>query len=269
MLKVSIRQLLFVLLAAVASATAQAYEVPPIDQVLQRFGNCPSAYLPTQFRMLVWNVEKGQAGDRWSRDFEFKSSKAEIISVQEAMMNEPMVQTALRTSNVCWDFAISFLQPDQVPTGVMTGSAAVPLRIKALRSPGSEPILRTPKMSLVTEYAVANSPETLWVANIHALNFVSNQTHLEHIQQVVEFLQRHQGPLIFAGDFNTWNRGRLKNVEKILTALGLSKVLLDQDQRLFPLDHIYVRGLKVTEARLHTDINTSDHNPLTAQFQLQ
>ena len=51
----------------------------------------------------------------------------------------------------------------------MTVSTAVPLVQCNLSA--REPLLRTPKATLVTEYALAGRQDTLLVINIHAVNF--------------------------------------------------------------------------------------------------
>ncbi|KHD88650.1 MAG: hypothetical protein OM95_07540 [Bdellovibrio sp. ArHS] len=254
-------------LTMVMGASAFAYEIPQDSDVMTRFGVCQAEFLPANFSLFVWNIKKAEAKARWARDFEHFVPKSDVVLIQEAMLDPFVTSIALRQKNFCWDFATSFI--DESPTGVMNGSLTGALKTYFFRSPGREPVVRTPKMTLVAEFAVANSRETLMVANIHALNFVQDKNNRAQIQAVADFLRKHQGPIIFAGDFNSWNGNRLNALEAILGSLGLKKILLDNDDRGMKLDHVFVRGLLLHSSKLHSDIKSSDHAPITADFRLQ
>lgn len=244
-------------------------EIPADKDVHTQFGQCQHEFLPANFDLFVWNIKKAEAKDRWARDFEHFVPKNDLILIQEGMIDSYVPNVILRQKNYCWDFATSFLEKDGDQTGVMNGSYVRPSMVHFLRSPGREPVIKTPKMVLVSEYAIANSPFTLWVANIHGLNFVANKHNREQIEQVAAFLKKHDGPLIFAGDFNSWNGERLAYLDEILGKLKMKKLPFANDNRRFKLDHIYVRGLEATSTTLHNNIETSDHKPLSASFRLK
>lgn len=270
-------QSLFLILSLSMSLLAHAlptdvratYDIPQDQDVLTQLGQCQHEQLSSNFQLFVWNIKKAESKNSWARDFEHFSAKSDIVLVQEGMIDSFMPQVVLRQKNYCWNFATSFIEKDGDQTGVMNGSYATPLMVHFLRSPGREPLIKTPKMVLVTEYALANSNQTLWVANIHGLNFVADRQNREQIEQVAAFLKQHQGPLIFAGDFNTWNTNRLAYLEEILGKLNMKRLLFENDNRGFKLDHVYARGLIPTSTTLHNDIKTSDHKPLSATFRLQ
>lgn len=252
-----------------ALAVQAKYEIPDDKNVMHRLGECRNEFLPPQFHLFVWNIKKAEAKDNWARDFQHFVSRADVVLIQEAMMDDYMPSVALRHKGFCWDFAASFIDNDRNPTGVMNGSPTVPLSLHFLRSPGREPVIKTPKMVIIGEYALANRKETLLVANIHGLNFVKDQQNREQIEQVASFLGKHNGPIIFAGDFNTWNNNRLKYLDEILGTLGLKKLPFEGDNRRFKLDHIYVRGLEAAQTGLYNDIESSDHKPLSADFRIR
>lgn len=258
------------LLIAFLSFSAQAKNtIPTDDKVMIHFGFCTADYLPSQFQILVWNIEKAQAKNDWEEDFSKFAKKSDVVLLQESMMDDFVPAAALRQPGYCWNFATSFINDDQHATGVMSGSLIQPLSVHFLRSPGREPILKTPKMVLIEEYALAMTRETLLIANIHGLNFVSNKHNRAQIQQAANFMKQHTGPIIFAGDFNSWNQDRLDSLDAILGKLGMKKVEFKDDPRSLKLDHVYVRGLRVVQNTLHFEIRSSDHKPISAEFQLQ
>jgi endonuclease/exonuclease/phosphatase (EEP) superfamily protein YafD len=84
-------------------------------------------------------------------------------------------------------------------------------------------------------------------------------------------LAPYKGPLIVAGDFNTWNLERLTIVEKTAERLGMQPVRFTPDRRSLifdqPVDHVYYRGLVPLDASV-VDVATSDHNPMRITFKL-
>jgi endonuclease/exonuclease/phosphatase (EEP) superfamily protein YafD len=121
-------------------------------------------------------------------------------------------------------------------------------------------------MALLVEYSLPTTQEHLLVANVHGINFVTNGTFYDHITQIIATLKGHRGPLIFAGDFNTWNSARLEFLQEQSRQLGLEQVQFRTDPRRLPLDHIFYRGLKADQADILSNINSSDHLPLQIEF---
>jgi len=77
-----------------------------------------------------------------------------------------------------------------------------------------------------------------------------------HVKAVLEVLV--PGPSIFAGDFNTWTREHLHAVVTELSAAGLVLACSwEYPGRDHPLDHFFVRGLKLL--RNTTFKNGADH----------
>ncbi|MNJ92634.1 hypothetical protein D3C87_103080 [compost metagenome] len=263
------RSCLLVGVLLASSLAVAKFQIPSDDKVMTHLGQCQGDFLPGNFELFVWNIKKAEAKDAWAKDFEHFTAKSDVVLIQEAMIDSYMPNVVTRQQNFCWNFAASFIDKDQEISGVMNGSHVLPLSAQFLRSPGREPVIKTPKMVLVHEYAIANAAETLLVANIHGLNFTADALNREQIEQVKAVLAKHKGPLIFAGDFNSWNSNRLSYLDEILGSIGMSKVSFEDDKRTFKLDHIYVRGLGVMKTTLHRDIKTSDHSPISASFRLQ
>ncbi|MGL9734617.1 MAG: endonuclease/exonuclease/phosphatase family protein, partial [Symbiopectobacterium sp.] len=81
----------------------------------------------------------------------------------------------------------------------------------------------------------------------------------------------HAGPVIMAGDFNTWSRQRIDALYQFASEIALREVRFidDQRRRTFgrPLDFVFYRGLHVMQSSVLVT-QASDHNPLLVEFQL-
>ncbi len=217
-------------------------------------------------RLVNWNIQKG--GDpRWTTDLTKLEGNPDLIILQEA----PLKSDA-------WDFLSSDQHHSFSPgyrtrhslTGVMTVSNVKPLTQCNLVS--VEPWIRSPKASLITEYGLSNSDETLLVVNIHAVNFTFGMHDFhKQFKQTFSVLNDHAGPILVSGDFNTWNWRRTDVLEELTDALGLEMLGYDEDHRKRfmgqALDHIYVRGLEVLEATT-LQADSSDHNPMSVLLRL-
>jgi len=84
-------------------------------------------------------------------------------------------------------------------------------------------------------------------------------------------LKNHQGPLILAGDFNSWRKDRQAILDKLSHALSLQRVGYESHRRITvfgnPIDHVYYRGLDIVDAS-SPSVTSSDHNPLLVTFKL-
>jgi endonuclease/exonuclease/phosphatase (EEP) superfamily protein YafD len=217
----------------------------------------------SEIRVLVWNVHKGSSDD-WVGDFRSMSSQSDLVLLQEAHLREEFASGLVDLPR--WDMVEAW-QYAGLPTGVLTASNAAPVYVRALAQ--REPLLRTDKSSLLTEYRIAGSELTLLVANVHAINFtLDTRAFREQLTAVAEIVNEHEGPVIFSGDLNTWRAGRRAIVDDIMASLGLSEVAFVGPRKTFgrfPLDHVFYRNLDV----LATDVpvvGSSDHNPLVVRF---
>ena len=135
-----------------------------------------------------------------------------------------------------------------------------------------EPWLRIPKSATVSWFALEGTPQTLAVVNVHAINFaLSLAAYQQQFDALVAALRNHDGPIIFAGDFNTWTDARLAVVLDAAAALRVTEIPFAEDLRsLFfghQLDHMMIRGLDVVQAAAIA-VKSSDHNPVTATLRL-
>lgn len=219
---------------------------------------------PEDIELLVWNVAKCRAPS-WSQDFLKLAYGTDLVLLQEAYLNAEAKSTWKKLDEMGWHMAVSFIDLSFVPTGVKTGSIVKPKSITYHKTQHTEPITNTPKMALATEYKLRGCEDTLLVVNIHGINFVFSFIFQKQIKQLEAVMKNHKGPIIFAGDFNTWNRRRLSAVHEMAKTLSLKEVPFGEGRKKafnFALDRVFVRGLRVLETRVHVEIESSDHKPL-------
>ena len=219
------------------------------------------------FSVVNWNIRKGWDAD-WVADLQHVHDEPDMLILQEAPARadawEEVAPGHFRSFAEGFGFGKAI-------TGVMTTSAVEPLAECGLIA--FEPWFGTRKATLITKYALMYSHSTLLVVNIHGVNFTFGVRHMrEQLEQAAAIVASHSGPVIFAGDFNTWHGRRAAVVEEIVSDLGLVPVDFDTDHRkkLFgwALDHIYVRGLDTVYATSRS-LDSSDHNPMSARFRLR
>ncbi|MEM9401369.1 MAG: endonuclease/exonuclease/phosphatase family protein [Pseudomonadota bacterium] len=220
--------------------------------------------LGERIELLNWNIKKGSR-DVWQDDLRSIALDADLVVLQEAAANIGIEDAMPHLEHS--SFARGFTTGNSM-TGVATYSHTAPISECQFRT--TEPWLRTPKATSVTRYPLSDSEQTLLVVNLHAVNFtVGVARYREQILQVRDVVEAHRGPIILSGDFNTWNRKRVKVVDTLVNELGLTTVSLHTDNRKtfnrYPLDHVFVRGF--TEAEGGTvSVHSSDHNPMLIEL---
>ncbi len=222
--------------------------------------------LPSSFSMVTWNIEKG-SDPRWLEDLQVYQSLPHLILLQEAYTPSPFV--SLVGSVVYESFSPGY-QTRVLQTGVMTIASVMPQLHCVLTA--YEPWLTTPKATTITRYGLAKSTQSLLVVNTHMVNFEWGVTGFsQQWAEIEQILQLHDGPLIVAGDFNTWSLDRMAIVEGLVSRHNLQSVSFNPDSRTsffgLPLDHILTRGLSVTKANV-LPFSRSDHNSLWSELHL-
>ena len=241
----------------------------PAD-TLHLLGGCTGQAFGSTLRVLVWNMYKAR-NTGWSEDFQTMIQGKELVLLQESILNtnhDMIFQTPERFE---WVMARSHKdRTTQATTGVKTGSIVKSTAQSFFVSPDVEPFLRTPKMLLATTYPVKGCDCALLVVNIHAINFVSFIKFSRQMKQVIEAVEKHKGPVLLAGDFNTWSAMRFKALIDITTKMELEEVKLTRKGRLFHLnknlDHVFCRGLKVVQTEVLMNVRSSDHYPIVVEF---
>jgi endonuclease/exonuclease/phosphatase (EEP) superfamily protein YafD len=220
----------------------------------------------TGIEVVNWNIQKGR-NTEWVGDLAAEKIGPDLLILQEASRRTVVWQDLVPQHHS--SFAEGF-GPNWAPSGVMTVSAAAPITECELVA--HEPWFGTRKATLITEYGLSGTEQTLLVANIHGINFTLGVQDLANqFAQVRAVVDAHDGPVVVSGDFNTWRAERTRVLEEMLASLGLTGLEFDVDHRKrffgWALDHIYVRGLHSENATTMSS-RASDHNPMTVRLRL-
>lgn len=217
---------------------------------------------PRRLRVVSWNIHKGE-DDGWQADLTRYAANSDLVLLQEAVLSEPM-RGVIERAGHDWRMSGAFTFRGE-ERGVMVAARSPPLDTCVLRE--FEPIVHLPKSALVTRFALAGSSQTLAVSNLHGINFtvVMLGSFRSQLEAVAKELKDHDGPIVFAGDFNTWTDERHDILHEVAERLRLKPVQVNPDGRRrtlgLPLDHLYVRGFSVVDAKA-PEVKSSDHNPI-------
>ena len=250
------------LASSISTPTAESREV---ESCRVLFDAAPAASATglnaDEIRLVSWNMQK-KSIPNWRADYSRLTDGRDLILIQEASLRVDTVGDLPAAPH--WSFAPGYRTGDSI-TGVLTLSSSQPLARCSFVN--VEPLLRTPKATSITQFALEGRDETLLVANVHAVNFsLGLGAYKRQFAQIANVLEGHQGPIIVSGDLNTWRAGRTRTIEAMAEELELTAVEFSDDNRTrffgSPLDHIYVRGLSATSSDSSV-VTSSDHNPLT------
>jgi endonuclease/exonuclease/phosphatase (EEP) superfamily protein YafD len=256
---------------ALEASRARRWAVPHPSRLTATLGTAPAAALCSRtLRVLVWNVYKGRR-QAFASQFRALAADRDLILAQELVFEDD-THALLGEFEVEWTTATSFTyaRREHVGTGLGTAARAPSLRAEALQSLGREPLTRTPKLALLTEYALRDrlapiDASKLLVANVHAINFAGYANFEAQMQHIEAALTAHTGPALLAGDFNTWTTRRLRRLGGLMRTTNLEPVPFVGDRRATPLDHAFVRDLEVLDSRIHHS-RASDHAALSFEL---
>ena len=267
--------LFFILL----TVSCQARDVIKISEFQGRYRAVPESIV-----IVSWNAQKGQ-NPRFSSDLArvVIGQRPDFVFVQEARAD------LLDTKRIGGHFASSWRYPwpDGETIGLLTLSYVAPARVQPVPTRFKEFFVTAPKLSLVTEYPLTNDQRLLAV-NVHLLAFERWGTSGigSQLQDLQAIMEEHVGPIVLAGDFNTWSPKRLDLVQNVVDALNLTEVtgfapgrrtgdkqasflnwLFGIDEEL-PLDRVYYRGFTHHSAKV-LPYESSDHRAIQVTLVLE
>ena len=237
------------------------------DNFVQLGESLPLTLDRNHIKFMVWNIYKAK-DEGWSKDFLNYASDVDVFMLQEAALNGNMEATLAELPDFQFDMGISFVLrkrgPDEA-TGSLVGSWVTPEEKGVLISRDREPIIGTPKAVTYAKYPISQSNESVLVVNIHGLNMTSTRKFKRQMNDCKKLIEKHSGPVVFAGDFNTRSKRRVKYMYKIMKSLGLVEVKFPNDNRRRSkftkrfIDYSFVRGMDVTSSEVLGHVKSSDH----------
>ncbi len=248
--------------------------IPKHKDIMTSIGEPNRADLnPENIRIVVWNMYKGQ-NETWKKNYKFLAENRDILMLQEMYLDEKMKTTFEEDTDHEYRMATSFIyRKGNIRTGVATASTIAPSRVFYQQSKVREPGINTPKMALFTFYPIAGSEKDLLTINIHAINFVSTTGLARQIKDIEEVMREYDGPVVFAGDFNTWSPGKFRFVRMMAVRNNLKEVKFSKDDRMvkfgYPLDYVFYRGLELKKERVWGELNGADHKAMEVIFSIK
>ncbi|MEA9355568.1 endonuclease/exonuclease/phosphatase family protein [Bacteriovorax sp. PP10] len=250
-----------------------ASPVPNDSEVLVPLGKASKKQLPPKnWSFLVWNLHKGE-DETFKPEFLALSLGRDIIMNQEIYLDKNMKDVFKFLFSFKIETATSFFYgKEKIRTGVANISTVDAEFTQFIRTDTREPILKSPKMTLVTSYPIRFSKKKLTVVNIHGINFVSTAGFRKEMERIYQEIKNIPSPLVFAGDFNTWNEDRIAILDEYARKLKLKEAGFVPDNRITFngnfLDHfLYTSDIKIKKARVDSIYKGSDHKPLAVEVE--
>jgi endonuclease/exonuclease/phosphatase (EEP) superfamily protein YafD len=223
---------------------------------------------PRSIRIASWNVHK-QSDPGWGAELGGLIAANDVLLLQEAGVDREL-RDAIERGGLSWVLASAF-EYLGAEYGVLTATRVQPAGACTLRA--YEPLLGIPKAALITRFRLEGRDTTLAIANLHTINFTpGTAAYRAQLDAIGDTLAAHRGPVVLAGDFNTWNDARLEALRDVTSRLSLVPVAFAVDERQRFLgrifDWIYVRGVEVIDATAWA-VTSSDHNPLAVTLRIR
>lgn len=248
------------------------HPIPSEKDIILTFGNASATALTNRINMLVWNLHKG-ADESFSTDYASLSYQKDIIMAQEMYLTPLMKGVFASFPDQYFVSATSFLLGNPLTrTGVLNSSRVLPSSYDYVRTQTLEPIVNSPKVTLITRYPIRSTNAVLTTVNIHGINFVDAASYQKEINRIYDAIKDTKGPLVFAGDFNSWSDERDSILKVMRQKLNLNEAKFSPDERMtfngHPLDHFfYTNDIKIISAKVEGFYQGSDHKPLEVIFE--
>ena len=226
------------------------FHVPSSDESIMDTGVYSQDFLDSgqsgNLKIMIWNMAE-KSDKFWKKEILSFSKDVDLILLQEIAMDDHQVFSFFE-SEVFHGFhmAFSFIRlKKNKKTGVAIGSKAKPSSFSFTRS-DKELLYRTPKNISFATFELCRGDCNVLVVNAHMLWLSFFDAYRRQLEDIKQIVQVHEGPVIVAGDFNTWNGKRVNLMKHYMELLGLSKVVFKNKKGIthplthMALDHIFV-----------------------------
>ena len=240
--------------------------IPDDANVMHSMGQASLPTLnSTKLSILSWNIYKGRKAD-YKKSFAALAKNRDLIMLSEATTGSP-VSDSFKIAGWEWHLAASFDMKNDIAAGTVLGSATRPHNVHFYRTKDIEPFVKSPKATALAYYAVPGSAKKLLAISIHGINWDGDEALERQLNMILPEIKAHNGPVVFAGDFNTKNASRVALTKRILGSAGLKQVPWENPIKKKQLDDAFTRGMKINRARFIHD-KGSDHPATDLQVEL-
>ena len=253
---------------------ASQFSLIPESLAHDKFGQCYDwALHPDSIKVMVWNLKKGQQSGL-DKDLPFYGKDRDLMILSEGYLSDKVKPIFDSFQDICWDFGTAFLykKDHDYKTGTMIGSKVSPSWSKVQQTKDHEPFINTPKALTFGKYPIAGSEKELLVISVHGINAVVPAAFERHMNMAKVEMVKHDGPIIFAGDFNTNMPAKVKFLMRMTGSLGMQSIEFKNDARIKTfgqtIDYIFVKGLHPKDSTVLGNLNSSDHKAMMAELAL-
>lgn len=258
---------------------AKKFEIPPLSKSFHQWGvPTKTALNPDKVKVVVWNILKAKE-DGFKKEFASFGQDTDIFMLQEVDNSEEFFDAYKSYPDHQIHFGASFkykrgLWGSRYLSGTAISSNIHAIDSGMIRTKDLEPFVKTPKVVTWAFFPVEGKKDLLSV-NIHGLNMTSNDDFARQLKECEEVILNHDGPVIFAGDFNTSDMEKLNAMWTVAWRTKLKSVKFENDQRkrsrfskIF-IDWTLVRGVEVIDSEVYSPLEASDHKAMGVTFKVK
>ncbi|MBE9567434.1 MAG: endonuclease/exonuclease/phosphatase family protein, partial [Proteobacteria bacterium] len=106
----------------------------------------------------------------------------------------------------------------------------------------------------------------------HGINFtLGMDSYQQQLDDLYAAVKDHRGPMIVAGDFNSWSDERMQAVKLLMRRLSMHALSYPVNNKTHvfghAIDHVFYRQLEPLEKKVW-QVTSSDHNPISVRFKV-
>jgi endonuclease/exonuclease/phosphatase (EEP) superfamily protein YafD len=254
---------------------ASQFSLIPVSQAHLTIGSAEGGELdPKSIKVLAWNIKKGQERGL-DIDLPRLARDRDLVLISEGYLKPDLIKLFESFKGFVWEFGVSFLykKDHNYETGTMIGSNVNPSNVVVTHTVDMEPIIKTPKALTMAKYPIKGYQQDMLVISVHGINMASHAAFVRHMDQAFYEIDRHDGPVLFAGDFNTRTKKRTTHLFQETLKRGFQSVdFIDGNKRSKGLggnflDWSFVRGVHVKNPHIYS-VKSSDHQPMHFEMAL-
>lgn len=258
---------------------AKKFEIPPLDESFYEWGSASRSSLdPENINVVVWNILKAKE-ESFISDFASFGQNTDIFMLQEVDNSDEFFKAYKSYPSHQIHFGASFnyrrgwFGGERFLSGTAISSRIGALDAGMIRSKDKEPFVKTPKVVTWGVLPIEGKKDLL-IVNIHGLNMTKNKDFKRQMKECQELIESHDGPVIFAGDFNTSDEEKLDAMWTVAWYTKLKSVKFDNDSRKrskfsqIIIDHVLYRGLEVKNSKVYGALKGSDHKAMGVSFKV-